>query len=93
MPNFDALRELQDETRDKHIEAEREYIKREMIDPLIGYTVVNGKVDAEDLDGMPLFANPFPVLTFRHPVTNHTITMLVSSDDECNEGGRLIPIA
>ena len=92
MVNFDKMRQLNDEMQQKHLEAEEQYIIREMIEPLIGCTLERGLVDKSDLDGMPIFSNPFPILVFRKP-DGTTITMMVSADDECNEGGRLIPIA
>lgn len=91
MVNFDAMRQLEEEYRAKHIEAEIAYIKKEMIEPLIGSTVVSGFVDSTDLDGTPLFSNPYPIITFRKP-DGTIIVMMVSADDECNEGGRLINI-
>jgi hypothetical protein len=92
MVNFDAMRQLEEETRAKHLDAESAYIMKEMIEPLIGCTVVSGLVDGTDLDGTPLFSNPFPTITFRKP-DGTLIVMMVSADDECNEGGRLIQIA
>jgi hypothetical protein len=92
MVNFDALRQLEDEQRAKHLEAEIAYIKKEMIDPLIGCTVLSGIVDDTDMDGTPLFSYPFPVLTFKKP-DGTIIVMMLSADDECNEGGRFIRIA
>jgi hypothetical protein len=91
MVNFDAMRQLEDETRSKHLEAEVAYIKKEMIEPLLGCTVIAGMVDDTDMDGTPLFSNPFPVITFRK-ADGTIISMMVSADDECNEGGRLIQI-
>ena len=91
MVNFDAMKELENQTRDKHLEAEVAYIKKEMLEPLLGCTVVAGWIDRSDMDGNALFDNPFPVLTFRTP-DGKDIVMMVSADDECNEGGRLIQI-
>jgi hypothetical protein len=92
MVNFDAMRELENQTQLKHLEAEAAYIMKEMVDPILGCTVVSGLVDSSDMDGMPMFANPFPTITFRRP-DGTLIVMMVSADDECNEGGRLIQIA
>jgi hypothetical protein len=91
MVNFDAMRQAEDEARDKHLDAEVAYITKEMLEPLLGCTVVAGWIDRSDLDGTPLFSNPFPILTFRKP-DGTNIVMMVSADDECNEGGRLIQI-
>lgn len=91
MVNFDAMRQAEDEARDKHLDAEVAYITKEMIDPLIGCKVVRGYIDREDMDGMPIFANPFPVLVFQRE-DGLEMHYIISADDECNEGGRLLQV-
>jgi len=41
------------------------------------------------MDGMPLFNNPFPVLVFQRE-DGLEMHYIISADDECNEGGRLL---
>lgn len=90
--NFDAMRQMQKEMQDKHIEAETAYIIKEMFEPIVGMTFIGGTVDGTDLEGMPVFSNPFPLMKFQDPKTGKVIVMMVSADDECNEGGRLISL-
>lgn len=91
MVNFDAMRQLEDEYRDKHLDAEVAYITKEMIEPLIGCKVVRGYVDKDDFDGQPIFSNPFPVLVFQRE-DGLEMHFTISADDECNEGGRLLQV-
>lgn len=76
-----------------HLEMEEKYILEDMIEPLMGLVVVGGSVDSTDLDGRPLFETPFPVLHLKNTETGKIIYVLVSQDDECNGGGRLIQIS
>jgi len=91
MVNFDAMRQAEKEAQDKHVDAEVAYITKEMIDPLIGCKVVRGYIDREDMDGMSVFANPFPVLVFQRE-DGLEMHYIISADDECNEGGRLLQV-
>lgn len=89
MVEFDAMRELENQNKLKHIEAEAAYIMKEMVEPLLGCKLIRGYVDSADLDGMPMFSNPFPVLVFQRP-DGLEMHYIISADDECNEGGRLL---
>jgi len=91
MVNFDAMRQAEKEAQDKHVDAEVAYITKEMIDPLIGCKVVRGYIDREDMDGQPIFSNPFPVLVFQRE-DGLEMHYIISADDECNEGGRLLQV-
>ncbi len=91
MVNFDAMRQAEKEAQDKHLDAEVAYITKEMIDPLIGCKVVRGYIDREDMDGQPIFSNPFPVLVFQRE-DGLEMHYIISADDECNEGGRLLQV-
>ena len=91
MVNFDAIRQAEQEAQQKHIDSEVAYITKEMIDPIIGCKVVRGYVDREDLDGQPMFSNPFPVLVFQRE-DGLEMHFTISADDECNEGGRLLQV-
>jgi hypothetical protein len=91
MVNFDAMQQMEKEAQDKHLDAELAYITKEMIDPLIGCKVIRGYVDREDMDGMPIFNNPFPVLVFQRE-DGLEMHYIISADDECNEGGRLLQV-
>ena len=75
-----------------HLEMEEKYILEDMIEPLMGLVVVGGSVDSTDLDGRPLFETPFPILHLKDLETGKITKVLVSQDDECNGGGRLIQI-
>ena len=75
-----------------HLEIEEKYILEDMIKPLMGLVVVGGSVDSTDLDGRPLFETPFPILHLKDLETGKITKVLVSQDDECNGGGRLIQI-
>jgi hypothetical protein len=63
-------------------DAEFDYIANEMIEPLIGGTIIAGRV--EEADGL----TPFPVLIVK--VKGKTYKVTVSMDDEQNGGGRLL---
>jgi hypothetical protein len=91
MVNFDAMRQAEKDAQDKHVDAEVAYITKEMIDPLIGCKVVRGYIDREDMDGQPIFSNPFPVLVFQRE-DGLEMHYIISADDECNEGGRLLQV-
>ena len=89
---FKKIAEDDAKFRKAYHDIEEKYILEEMIMPLMGMVIVGGSVDSTDLEGNPLFTLPFPVLHLKDPETGKIINVLVSEDDECNGGGRLIPI-
>jgi hypothetical protein len=91
MVNFDTMRQAEEEARAEHLNSECNYIMKEMIDPLIGCKVIKGYIDKEDPDGQPMFSNPFPVLVFQRE-DGLEMHFVISADDECNEGGRLLQV-
>jgi hypothetical protein len=95
MTEIDVFKKIAEDDarfRKYHLEIEKKYILEEMITPLMGMVVVGGSVDSTDLEGNPLFTTPFPILHLKNTETGKIIHVLVSEDDECNGGGRLIPI-
>lgn len=68
--------ELLAEDREKH------YIMSEMIEPLVGGTIIGGFVHGDD--SFP----PFPVLSLM--VKGKVYNVIISADDEMNGGGRII---
>ena len=63
-------------------ESETHYIKTEMLNPLMGGLVIGASV--EEFDGIR-----FPRFSIRSPY-GKVFSVLVSSDDEMNDGGRLM---
>ena len=90
---FEKLAEDDAKFRKAYHDIEEKYILEDMIKPLMGMVIVGGSVDSTDLEGNPLFTTPFPILHLKNPETGKIIHVLVSEDDECNGGGRLIPIS
>lgn len=66
-------------------ESEIKYINDEMINPLIGWTVTGGVIDANITKG---WGQPFPILIFEKDGEKRYVT--ITADDEWNEGGRIM---
>jgi hypothetical protein len=80
LPDHDALvKERAGMSRD---ESDAHYIRTEMLDPLMGGLVIGASV--EEVDGLR-----FPRLAVRSPY-GKVFSVIVSSDDEMNDGGRLM---
>ena len=93
MPSWEEMIAREEEIQKEHLDSEKRYIMEEMINPLINFTVVGGTVDATDLDDRPLLSNPFPVIHLVNKETGESKLIMISQDDECNEGGRIIHIS
>lgn len=63
-------------------EQERHYIMTEMVRPLIDAVIVGGIVEQHGN------GNPFPVLYVEQ--NGKRYTLVISADDEMNEGGRIL---
>ena len=97
MVNFDSQDEYINEylkmekAHDDYLKTESEYITKEMIEPLIGCKVIRGYVDQDNFEGQPVFSHPFPVLVFQRE-DGLEMHFVISADDECNQGGRLLQV-